>query len=377
MLKVLLSPVRHVAITLIAFMVVGLFALVTINVSFLNPIARTLEEFSMTDLYFQALQSTASPDTSRAIAIVDMTKLYDRRHIATCIEEIENIGPKVLGIDIVFEGEKYDNIEGDIAMMTIAQKYKNIIYSYRLLGYNLQQHQYAKEIHSFFADSTNITEGHTNMERSLYAGIKRDLHLGRRSMGKQKASFVSVVVNKYTEKETVPNDGDMSINFTPTHFQNIPYDSILYYQELIKDRIVLLGSTSEESDMHYTPLGKMAGVELLAYSINTLLNRQEIRKLPMFLSILFSFLLVFLTQILQDAYEKRIGKMRYPLLRTFLSSSVALGILTFFWMVIIMWIGFLLFTIGHLSLTLGWALSAIAFVDAARSFYDTCTESLK
>jgi CHASE2 domain-containing sensor protein len=377
MLKVLLSPVRHVAITLIAFMVVGLFALVTINVSFLNPIARTLEEFSMTDLYFQALQSTASPDTSRAIAIVDMTKLYDRRHIATCIEEIENIGPKVLGIDIVFEGEKYDNIEGDIAMMTIAQKYKNIIYSYRLLGYNLQQHQYAKEIHSFFADSTNITEGHTNMERSLYAGIKRDLHLGRRSMGKQKASFVSVVVNKYTEKETVPNDGDMSINFTPTHFQNIPYDSILYYQELIKDRIVLLGSTSEESDMHYTPLGKMAGVELLAYSINTLLNRQEIRKLPMFLSILFSFLLVFLTQLLQDAYEKRIGKMRYPLLRTFLSSSVALGILTFFWMVIIMWIGFLLFTIGHLSLTLGWALSAIAFVDAARSFYDTCTESLK
>jgi CHASE2 domain-containing sensor protein len=377
MLKVLLSPVRHVAITLIAFMVVGLFALVTINVSFLNPIARTLEEFSMTDLYFQALQSTASPDTSRAIAIVDMTKLYDRRHIATCIEEIENIGPKVLGIDIVFEGEKYDNIEGDIAMMTIAQKYKNIIYSYRLLGYNHQQHQYAKEIHSFFADSTNITEGHTNMERSLYAGIKRDLHLGRRSMGKQKASFVSVVVNKYTEKETVPNDGDMSINFTPTHFQNIPYDSILYYQELIKDRIVLLGSTSEESDMHYTPLGKMAGVELLAYSINTLLNRQEIRKLPMFLSILFSFLLVFLTQLLQDAYEKRIGKMRYPLLRTFLSSSVALGILTFFWMVIIMWIGFLLFTIGHLSLTLGWALSAIAFVDAARSFYDTCTESLK
>jgi CHASE2 domain-containing sensor protein len=215
------------------------------------------------------------------------------------------------------------------------------------------------------------------MERSLYAGIKRDLHLGRRSMGKQKASFVSVVVNKYTEKETVPNDGDMSINFTPTHFQNIPYDSILYYQELIKDRIVLLGSTSEESDMHYTPLGKMAGVELLAYSINTLLNRQEIRKLPMFLSILISFLLVFLTQLLQDAYEKRIGKMRYPLLRTFLSSSVALGILTFFWMVIIMWIGFLLFTIGHLSLTLGWALSAIAFVDAARSFYDTCTESLK
>ena len=377
MLKILLSPVRHFAITLIAFMVVGLFALVTINISFLNPIARTLEEFSMTDLYFQALQSTARPDTSRAITIVDMTKLHDRRQIATCIEEIENIGPKILGIDIVFEGEKYDNIEGDMAMMAVAQKHKNIIYSYRLLDYNHQQHQYSKEIHSFFADSTNIPEGHTNMERSLYAGIKRDLHFGRRSMGRQKASFVSVVVNKYTDKKTVPDNGNLRINFTPTHFQKIPFDSIPYYQELIKDRIVLLGSTSEEIDMHYTPLGKMAGVELLAYSIHTLLNHQEIRKLPMFLSILLSFLLVLLTQLLQDAYEKRVDKMKYPLLRTFMSSSVALGILTFFWMVILMWIGFLSFAIGHLSLTLGWALSAIAFVDAARSFYDTCTDSLK
>ena len=377
MTKMLLSPVRHITITLIAFIVVGLFALVTINVSFLNPIARTLEEFSVSDLYFQALQSTVKPDTSRAISIVDMTELHDRRQIAECIDEIEKLNPKILGIDIIFEGEKFDNIDGDMAIMKVASNYPNAIYSYRLLDYDPQQRQYCSEIHSFFADSTIVSEGFTNFERSLYTGIKRNLEFGLRSKGQQKSSFVTKLVNSYSGQETVPNDGYMTINFIPTYFQQIPYDSLKYYGEYIKDRIILLGSTSEESDMHYTPLGKMAGVKLLAYSINTLLNRQEIRKLPMFLSILISFLLVFLTQLLQDAYEKRIGKMRYPLLRTFLSSSVALGILTFFWMVIIMWIGFLLFTIGHLSLTLGWALSAIAFVDAARSFYDTCTESLK
>lgn len=377
MIRSLLLPVRHIAITLIAFMVVGLFALVTINISFLNPIARTLEEFSISDLYFQALHSTVNPDTSRAISIVDMTELRDRRQIAECIKEIERLSPSVLGIDIIFEGEKFDNIEGDMAIMKVASDFHNTVFSYRLLDYNPQQRQYCKEIHSFFADSTLITEGFTNFERSLYTGIKRNFEFGLRSKGQQKPSFVTKLVNTYTEQEKVPNDGDMIVNFMPTHFQIIPYDSLQYYHEYIKDRIVLLGATSEESDMHYTPLGKMAGIELLAYSIQTILNSSKINELPLVFRCLLAFLLVLVTQLIQDTYEKHVNRLNSQLFRTFLSSSLALGVLTFLWMIFLMWIGFMFFTLGQLNLSIGWALSAIAFVDAARSFYDTCVESLK
>lgn len=375
--RLLSSVARHLSITIIAFMVVGAFALVTINVSFLNPIARALQDFSMTDMYYQALQSTATPDTSRAITIVDMTELYERRSIAETIEQIQAERPKVLGVDIVFEGLKED-LQGDMMIETVAQTYDNSVYSYRLLDYDGQQQQFTNEVHSFFTDSVLVNEGYTNMQRQLYGGIKRELSLSRKSCGRQKPSFVANIVNQYAGRDivTVDND-DVQINFSPVYFPRLRYDSVAAHPELIEDHIVLYGAMSDESDIHYTPVGKMAGVELLAYAIHTLLTQQEVRKVPSVLLVLLSFLLVFVTQMLQDIYEKRIGLLKSPLLVSFLSSSLALGVVTFIWMVLLMWGAFILFSISGISLNLGWALSAMAFVDAARSFYDTCLKSLK
>lgn len=375
--RLLPSIARHLSITIIAFMVVGAFALVTINVSFLNPIARALQDFSMTDMYYQALQSTAMPDTNQAITIVDMTELYERRSIAETIEHIQTEQPKVLGIDIVFEGLKEDPL-GDMMMKTVAKAYDNSVYSYRLLDYDAQQQQFTNEVHSFFTDSVLVNEGYTNIQRQLYGGIKRELSLSRKSCGEWKLSFVANIVNQYAGREIVTvDDDDVQINFSPVYFPRLKYDSVMVHPELIEDRIVLYGAMGEENDTHYTPVGKMAGVELLAYAIHTLLTQQEVKNVPPVLLALISFLLVLVTQMLQDVYEKRIELLENPLLVSFLSSSVALGVVTFIWMVLLMWGAFILFSISGISLNLGWALSAMAFVDAARSFYDTCLNSLK
>lgn len=375
-MRFLLPISRHLIVTMIAFMVVGFFAIVTVNISFLNPIAHTLEEFSMTDVYYQALKETASEDTSRAITIVDMTELYDRQSIAMTIEQIEAGKPKVLGIDIVFEGPKEDP-QGDFMIESIASTYDNAVFSYRLLDYDGRKRQFTNEVHSFFTDKTNVKEGYTNLQRQLYSGIKRELSLSRKSCDEQKQSFVNIVAEQYAGEQIVPlEQQDLKINFSPTHFQCLKYDSVKAHPELLRDRIVLFGAMGEETDMHYTPLGKMPGIELLAYAINTLLNHKEVKRLPVALVVIVSFLLVLLTQFLQDAYEKRIDRIKSSLFRSFLSSSVALGIITFIWMVLLMWVSFLIFTMSGISLNLGWALSAIAFVDAARSFFDTCFESL-
>lgn len=376
-IRYLFSFARHLIITVMAFMVVGVFAVVTINVSFLNPIARTLQDFSMTDIYYQALQSTATSDTSHTITIVDMTELYERRDIAETIERIQAKQPKVLGIDIVFEGLKED-LQGDMMIETVAKSYDNSIYSYRLLDYDGQQRQFTNEVHSFFTDSVWVNEGYTNMQRQLYGGIKRELSLSRKSCGEQKPSFIANIINKYAGKEIVTlDDDDLEINFSPVYFPRLRYDSVMAHPELIEDRIVLYGAMGDENDMHYTPVGKMAGVELLAYALHTLLTQQEVRKASPILLAFISFLLVFITQMVQDIYEKRIELLKSPLLSSFLSSSVALGVVTFIWMVLLMWGAFILFSISGISLNLGWALSAMAFVDAARSFYDTCLKSLR
>lgn len=370
------SYIRHLMITLIAFMVVGLFALVTINVSFLSPIARTLEEFSMTDMYYQALHSTTPPDTSHVITIVDMTELYERQQIAESIECIEKRSPKVLGVDVIFEGLKEDP-QGDMMTEYAARSYDNTVFSYRLLDYNREQQQFTNEVHSFFTQDVNVKEGYTNIQRQLYGGIKREVSLNRPSCGEQKPSFVAAVANQYAGKEIVSiDDNDLQIYFAPIHFPRLRYDSVVAHPELITDRIVLFGATGDETDMHYTPIGKMPGVKLLAYAINTLLMQQNVRTPSLLLMLLISFALVLLTQVLQDQYEKRVEKLKSELFRSFASSSVALGVITFLWMVVLMWGAFLLFSLTGWSLNLGWALSAIAFVDASRSFYDTCIKSL-
>lgn len=370
------SFIRHLMITLIAFMVVGLFALVTINVSFLSPIARTLEEFSITDMYYQALQSTTTPDTSHVITIVDMTELYERQQIAKSIECIEERTPKVLGVDVIFEGLKEDP-QGDMMIEYMAKSCGNAIFSYRLLDYNSEQQQFTNEVHSFFTKDVNVKEGYTNIQRQLYGGIKREVSLSRPSCGEQKPSFVAVVANQYADKEMVTlEDDDLQIYFAPIHFPRLRYDSVVVHPELIADRIVLFGATGDETDMHYTPIGKMSGVELLSYAINTLLMQQRVRKPSLPIMIIVSLALVLLTQVLQDQYEKRVEKIKSELIRSFASSSVALGVITFLWMVVLMWGAFLLFSMTGWSLNLGWALSAIVFVDASRSFYDTCIKSL-
>ena len=370
------SVARHIIITIIAFMVVGVFVLVTINVSFLNPIARVFQDFSMTDMFYQAQQSTAKPDTSHVITIVDMTELYERKRIAETIEQIQSNKPKVIAVDIVFEGLK--DPQGDFMIERMAKMYNNNVYSYRLLDYNGQQRQFTNEVHSFFTDSVHVIEGYTNIQRPLYGGVKRELSLSRKTCGEQKSSFVATIVNQYADKPVVTlDDDDLQINYSPMYFPRLKYDAVASHPELIEDRIVLFGAMSEENDMHYTPVGKMAGVELLAYATQTLLTQQEIKEVPKSLLAVISFFLVFLTQLLQDCYEKSIDKLKSPLFRSFLSSSVALGIITFIWMVLLMWGAFILFNMGNISLNLGWALSAMAFVDAARSFYDTCLESLK
>ena len=87
----------------ISVVVVAIFAFCTLNLSFLNPIATALEEFSVTDIYYQMHSDMGEVRKSSLVTIVDMTELTSRQDIANTIEEIENHHPAVLGIYIVFD----------------------------------------------------------------------------------------------------------------------------------------------------------------------------------------------------------------------------------------------------------------------------------
>lgn len=372
--------VRHIIITILAFVLVSSFALIALKLPFMGPIAEAIKEFEMTDVYCQILQDTNDGDeeVSDDVVIVDMSELFSRRDLAKALTHIEAQKPKVIAVDVVFEGLKEDSI-GDEMLAEVALSHDNIVYSYKLLNYENDSIGHADTVHSFFANENDaLNEGYTNMPRNLYGGIKRKLSIGEKVKGRVRPSFITVAAGMYEGKQVENvSETSININFIPKRFRVIEPDSINAHPGWIKDKLVLFGAMKDEYDMHYTPLGKMAGTELLGYSIETLLQKSKVKEVSCWLMVIISFLLVLLTQVVFGVYMEFAKKRKNRVLRFLMSASFMRSYLMFFWIAVWMWIAFILFYQFDISLNMGWALSAMAFLVLAQSISDEFIIALK
>ena len=367
-----LFNMKYLATVIFAFVTVGFLAFVAFNISFLNPISRVMNDFSFTDIYYQILSLQGKQETTVGITLIDMTDVYDRKDIAKSIADIERYNPKAIGVDIVFEG-LLDNPEGNDSLVSVASGNKNIIYSYRLADYIDEDTGYATDIHSFFTDFISVREGYTNMERNLYGGMKRKLSLKSKVNGEWMPSFITEVVNEYAGGGMANIDGEMlDINFMPVDFAKIDVNAIHRHPEIITNRIVLLGAMHEESDMHYTPIGKMAGMELLAYSIRTMIDYRELRHVPTYLFWTITFMLVYVTSLWNDKLVKRSKRLHNKYLRGILSSSYFVSVVTFLWMAFLTLVAFVLFCKYNINFSLGWAFATMACLEISKDLYEAC-----
>jgi CHASE2 domain-containing sensor protein len=187
--------------------------------------------------------------------------------------------------------------------------------------------------------------------------------------------MVGEVLNLYAGNKVVTaDDDDVNINFAPTNFTIIDPAEIMQCRDLIEGRIVLFGAMTDEMDMHYTPLGKIAGVELLAYATQTLLENRQIIKPGWFLHGVISLILVILTNILQIVYLGWTSKSKSPMVYHVMGSTYVLGIVTFLWIALIMWFTFLCFCLYNVNIEVGWSIAAMAFLSTSRSFYAACED---
>jgi len=357
---------RTLGVTVLAYFILGLYALVAFNLKVFNPIAKAIGNYSIEDFYYYILGTSDGQDTSRVITIVDMTELKNRRDIAKTINDISLLHPKVLGVGIVFECLKEDTV-GD-QMLAKAVIESNCAISYKVYD------RFDDAIHSFFIPCDSVTEGFVNMPRSIYDETKRNLPIGRMHQGKLQPSFIKLVADKYAGEEVMPlEDREMRINYSPLHFEVVGYADVLQNRELIEDRVVLFGATRDNSDMHITPLGKMSGVELLAFGVETMLKHNTVWKAPMWLVVIVSFLLTLLVTAIRLSYIS-FAKKRHPLLRSFMTLQLVIGLLVFVVVAFIVWVGFILFCKYNVSINLAFGIAATACIYNATNLYDTIVE---
>jgi len=357
---------KYFAVTILAFCLVGVYAMAAFNLKVFNPIAEILDDYSFTDFYYKLQAGAGVQDTSRIVTIVDMTELRKRRDFADLFMEVNALKPKAVGVDVVFEGYKEEDLAGDTLLDMAVKQLQNFVFSYKIID-----SMEGETVHSFFTPSDSVTEGFTNMPRQLYGGMKRSVSIGRDVGGVVQPSFIKRVADIYAGQEvTALADKDLNINFSPKYYRVVPYDSIFENRDLIEDHLVLIGAMKEEGDMHYTPQGKIAGVELLAYAAETMLMQSEIKHASTGVTVIVSFFVVFFSVILLSKYKDFTTKKK-SLGHVLLSTSLVRGLLVCGWVSVIVWITFLLFCRYNYSISLVIAMSAIALIYMATNLYDS------
>lgn len=368
---------RHLSVTLLSIGISALFALVAIFAKPLDPVKRAIKDFSFTDIYYEILKEGSVPDTSRVVTIVDMTRLTSRTEIARLLSDIEKHNPKVIGLDVCFDNEGED-FEGNDSLIAVASEHKNIVYSMKMLDWANDSIGWTKCIHSFFHEITPLTEGTTNMPRALYDNMKRKVPVYERYEGKWLPSFVTQVSNAYAERDLVGGrTEDVKINFSPTVFRTLTPEQVDSHPELIEGQIVLVGAMYEEADRHWTPVGKIAGVELLAYGVHSIIYSNEIKDMPFPLLCLISLVVIFLVEVIQHWYLKTMARSNRIFIRHIIGSTYVMSILTFLFTSVLLGLSFLVFKLYGLSFNLAWALSVITFLGTSRSMYTALTDYFK
>lgn len=364
------TNLRAVFVTAISFLVLFIiYEFFTMNFSIFSPVKHIMEDFSMTHFFYEI--GRKEPQQNNLITIVDMTDLVKRGDIARVMRQIEEAEPAVIGVDMVFKGERADSI-GNQEIAQVARDYDNIIWSLRLDNNISIEEGYNYYYRSFFIEETGAKEGVTNMVGSKLGRMKAKLSHGWRIDDQILPSFITAVVNYYAGEELLPIDEkDENINYRPTRFEVVDWKEVEEKSDLLADRIVLFGAMHDDVDMHITPLGKMAGLQVLAYAVQTAFDRENtIREVSGFKLFIYSFLIVMMTFILRSRRVQWVNARKNPLSRLILGFPVVGSFISFLWITLLMGGAYLLFDVYDISFNLTYAFSAIAFLGTAENSYN-------
>ena len=372
------SYLHHLVSTAIAFSIVGIYALLAYNLKIFNPLVTVLKEYSITDFYYQVIGTKAERDTSRIVTIVDMTDLRDRRDIAYALSEVLEQHPKVVGVDIMFDGLKPENPAGDSLIADIAARNTSLVFALQFFDDSFDGEQYNMVKQSFFADSIpNLKEGLVNMQVDKFDGRRRKISLGKTVKGELRPSMIKQLSDEYAEQEIMPlKDKEININWSSIDFRVIPYDSIADYGEYLADKVVLFGAVRDEVDTHYTPQGKIPGVKLLAYGVESMVKQTTITVTPWWVDAILSFIAVLLTKYLFEICDRFARNRKNVFARIGLKAALAMGILKFLWIAFLMYVGFIVFAKFNISMSIALALTAIPFIGPAEDLYKVIINSI-
>lgn len=372
--------IDHVIVVGLVLVVILLFKTVIDSLSFFDPVKRSLDNFSLKDIYYQLIQEAEREHSSHIITIVDMSSAYRRNHLASIIEDIADCGPAVLGVDVVFEGWREDTLGSEL-LMDVVRQTENAVFAFKLTGGEPKEGKsgqtgklkFSGAVHPFFADTVQIVEGFTNVDSDSDGKTLRMFPMSRRCGNETVYSFTAQMAEVYQGNIIgKTNEEDRTVVFSGTKIEVIHCDSVKEHCDLIKNRIVLLGAMDDYVDKHYTPIGRISGVEYHAYAIQTLLEHNDFNTMGNSMTWFVSILVMYLTLVLRVSLYMYLKRLDHPFATFFTDSSIGFTFLTFLWICLIVTLNFFAFTIYYTYMDPLVLCMGVALIGDASAFYEAC-----
>lgn len=364
------SITEHLIIIVITFVQLGLLGSLVFNIEFLNPVSNAIKNFSITDLFFEVEHNGSHPEINQMITLVDISDVTEREKIADIIDEINICNPWVLGVDVIFEGVKFDSLGNERLTESVKIIKEKSIFANKLTNYSSANMGFTDNVQSFFADELSIKEGYVNLTDNLQGTCIRDFIITSSFKGEKKLSFPTRIMLEVDNNLNIETDDPILINYCNVKFPIVKSNEIIENADLIENRIIIVGSLDDESDMHNTPLGKMAGIEIQAYTLLTLLEHQNARYIPMWLNLIISLLVCGLFEfILHKIYNGLNRNQDNMIMVFFAKANITTMLLLFSFLLCLYWVLYYLFVMHDIIINATLLLSSVTLVCESRNFY--------
>ena len=350
----------HVGVCLTAALLASVIGLVSVNLSMFNPVEQAFENFHMTDVYYEMSRSE-DIELNNDIVMVDMVELRDRGEIGQVIQQINMCKPRVLSVDLLFYKEGDDVLANAVLLGAIDEAEEPIVFSSKLVDYDEEEKCFETLIPSFFAPMGDYTFAYGNVLQDHEGGIIREYTLSQKFNDKTMYSLAYQTACIYTGE--TPHEQDVNerlIVYGDTDFPVINFKDVKKYANLLKDKIVLLGTFSNEEDAHFTPLGKMPGMKIQAYSMLSYIQNRNIQDMPIWFSLLLAFVLCYISSWV-NYWVPRL----WPKIDSYIISAYYFLIAA-----LLVWVSFLSFMHLQYNINLLYPLAGIALIESARSLYE-------
>lgn len=363
----------HWLITIFAFVILWLLYAAISGLSLFSPVKRALSDMSTTDVFFQI--TNKSSQVNQDITIVDIKDEYNRGSIAKCISAVDSLKPWVIGVDIIFESIKGEPEDNYNLFQTASNMSSKTVWATKLLDYDPTSQSFINLSGSFFADSLAVVSGFTNLDDNLENTTIRMMLTEETLDGHNVHSFPVAVAMLLDDSIALKPNSKLSIDYS-AKFTTVAYDSIANNKDLIKDHIVLIGSTTDETDMWHTPIGKMSGVMVQGYSLNTIRNHSDIKYFSKWTNLLIAFILCYLFEVLIDLGFQRLRRRDSAIGHFLIDSKLLLRVATIVFMAIVTWIILLVFVYHSKYIDAVLILAALGILIESRRIYNAAIKAL-